>query len=177
MAGTPYDKVAAPAFTLDSPDLRDGERMPMRHVSAGAGGEDVSPELSWSGFPEGTRSFVVTMFDPDAPTPSGFWHWALVDIPASVRGLPEGAGGGHALPHGSFHLRNDVSNAGYDGPAPPAGHGKHRYHLAVHAIDVESLDLSPDATPAYLSFNLVGHTLARAVIAPWFEVGAAQRAA
>jgi Raf kinase inhibitor-like YbhB/YbcL family protein len=177
MASSPYEKIPAPSFALESPDARDGERMPIRHVSATAGGGDASPELSWSGYPDGTRSFVVTMFDPDAPTPSGFWHWALVDIPAGEDHLPEGAGSGHGLPAGAFQLRNDVGQAGYLGPAPPAGHGRHRYFIAVHAVDVESLGLAADATPAYLSFNLAGHTLARAVIVPWFEVEAAQRAA
>ncbi len=112
------------------------------------------------------------MYDPDAPTASGFWHWAVVDIPAQVTELPRGAGdeGGTGLPQGAFQLRNDAGQARYIGAAPPEGHGKHRYFIVVHAVDVESLGLSKDATPAVLGFNLFFHTLGRALIVPWYEV-------
>ena len=115
----------------------------------------------------------MTMFDADAPTPSGFWHWVVKDIPASVTELQAGAGslGDEGLPAGAVHLRNDSGQRRYVGPAPPPGHGPHRYFIAVHALDVESIGVDDDASPAYLSFNLLGHTLARAVIAPWYETG------
>jgi Raf kinase inhibitor-like YbhB/YbcL family protein len=170
----PYEALPqVPRFTVSSRDVADGEELPQPQRSGifGAGGEDVSPHLSWSGFPQGTRSFVVTVYDPDAPTASGFWHWALVDIPASVTELPTGAGdeSGSGLPRGSFQLRNDAGMARYLGAAPPAGHGKHRYFTVVHAVDVESLGIGEDATPAFLGFNLFSHTLGRAVIVPWYE--------
>jgi Raf kinase inhibitor-like YbhB/YbcL family protein len=174
MSRNPYDDLPAVAsFTVTSNDVRDGEKFSMPQVSGifGAGGEDVSPHLAWSGFPEGTKSFVVTAYDPDAPTASGFWHWAVVDIPASVTELPSGAGDkdGSGLPAGAFQLKNDGGIAQYVGAAPPAGHGPHHYYLVVHAVDVETLGVNPDATPAFLGFNLFFHTLGRAMIVPWYE--------
>lgn len=170
----PYEALPqVPRFTVTSRDVADGEELPQPQRSGifGAGGEDVSPHLSWGGFPQGTRSFAVTVYDPDAPTASGFWHWAVADIPASVTELPTGAGddSGSGLPPGSFQLRNDAGLARYLGAAPPAGHGKHRYFVVVHAVDVESLGIGKDATPAFLGFNLFSHTLGRAVIVPWYE--------
>ncbi|HEX4213665.1 MAG TPA: YbhB/YbcL family Raf kinase inhibitor-like protein [Candidatus Dormibacteraeota bacterium] len=162
-----------PAFTLRSDDIADGQMLAQPHVSGvmGAGGEDRSPHLAWSGFPENTRSFVVTCYDPDAPTASGFWHWELVDIPASVTVLAAGAGAsdGSGLPQGAFHLHNDAGAPGYIGAAPPDGHGPHRYFFVVHAVDVPSLGIEAGATPAYLGFNLFFHTLARARIVPVWE--------
>ena len=109
----------------------------------GAGGEDVSPQLSWSGFPEETRSFAVTVYDPDAPTGSGFWHWAVANLPATVTDLPAGVGDGSRAdcPATQLTLANDAGLKRFLGAAPPAGHGPHRYIVAVHAVDVEKLDL------------------------------------
>src|SRR3712207_5351503 len=159
----PYDHLPqVPTFTVTSTDVSDGDTLPMPHVSGrmGAGGEDRSPHLSWSGFPEGTRSFAVTVYDPDAPTASGFWHWAVANIPASVTELPGGAGveGNAKLPEGAVQLRNDAGFQGYVGAAPPSGHGTHRYFIVVHAVDTEKLDVTPDTTPAVLGFNLFFHT-------------------
>jgi Raf kinase inhibitor-like YbhB/YbcL family protein len=171
---SPYDAIAeVPAFTVTSTDVTDGEELPTAQVSGifGAGGSDTSPQLSWSGFPEGTKSFAVTVYDPTAPTASGFWHWAVADIPVSTTELASGAGddSGSGLPAGALQLANDASLKHYLGAAPPAGHGKHSYFIAVHAVDVESIGIPPESTPAFLGFNLSGHTLARAVIAPWWE--------
>lgn len=160
----PYSLLpAVPTFTLDSPDIADGERLGTAFT---VDGENVSPELSWSGFPEGTRSFVVNVYDPDAPIVSGFWHWNVVDLPATTTSLPRGAGavGGTALPEGAYHVRNDGGQDGFMGAAPPPGDHEHRYYFAVHAIDVEHLDVDPDASNARVGFNLAFHTLARAVI-------------
>ena len=170
----PYDFLPpVPDFRVTSTDCAGGQPLSTAHVSGvlGAGGKDRSPQLSWSGFPEGTRSFAVTVFDPDAPTASGFWHWAVANIPASVTDLPHGAGDEDEpeLPEGAVQLRNDAGFAGYVGAAPPAGHGRHRYFIVVHAVDTEALDVTPDTTPAVLGFNLFSHTLARATLVVTYE--------
>jgi len=162
-----------PSFEVTSSDCAHGQPFAQPHVSGvmGAGGEDRSPQLSWSGFPEGTKSFAVTVYDPDAPTASGFWHWAVANIPATVTELPSGAGaqGGAELPEGAVQLRNDGGFAGYVGAAPPSGHGPHRYFVVVHAVDTETLDVDADTTPAVLGFNLFFHTLARATLVATYE--------
>lgn len=172
MSTSPYDSLPKlPTFTLTSESVTDGQPLGNDQVSGimGAGGSDVSPQLSWSGFPAETRSFAVTVYDPDAPTASGFWHWAVADLPASVTELPAGAGDGSDLPGGAVTLANDASAKRYIGAAPPAGHGPHRYYIAVHALPVESLGLPEGATPAYLGFNLFGQAIARAVIHGTYE--------
>ncbi len=108
------------------------------------------------------------MFDADAPTASGFWHWAVFNIPASVTELASGAAD-DGMPAGAVQLRNDSGQAGYLGAAPPKGHGPHRYFTVVHAVDIEHLDIPADSTPAYPGFNLISHTLARAVTVPTYE--------
>src|SRR5262245_47508232 len=164
MSWDPYDNLPAAAlFSLTSSDLREGEKLALPQVSGifGAGGKDVSPQLSLNGFPSGPQSFVVTMFDPDAPTVSGFWHWAVVNIPVDVIELPAGAGDESAtrLPQGAFQLPNDARMAQYVGAAPPEGHGKHRYVFAVLALGAERTEIGEGATPAWLMFTLFGGTL------------------
>ena len=160
-----------PSFHLESSSFTDGQALANPQVSGimGAGGEDVSPQLSWSGFPDGTKSFAVTVYDPDAPTASGFWHWAVANLPASVTELPAGAGAGSDLPGDALTLVNDAGARRYIGAAPPAGHGPHHYFVAVHAVDVDKLDLPEDASPAFLGFNLFQHAIARAVIHATYE--------
>jgi Raf kinase inhibitor-like YbhB/YbcL family protein len=172
MTASPYDNLPQlPTFTLTSSSLADGGALANDQVSGifGAGGEDISPQLSWSGFPAETRSFAVTVYDPDAPTASGFWHWAAFNLPADVTELAAGAGDGSKLPGGAVTLANDASLKRYLGAAPPAGHGPHRYYIAVHALPVEKLDIPAEATPAFLGFNLFGQAIARAVIHGTYE--------
>ena len=163
-----------PEFTVTSTDFSEGQTLPNPQVSKifGAGGEDVSPQLSWSGFPTETKSFAVTCFDPDAPTASGFWHWAVADIPASVTSLPAGAGspGADSFPQGAVTLTNDAALKQYIGAGPPPGHGPHRYMFVVHALDVASLELPEAATPAFLGFNLFSRAIARARLTGVFEL-------
>lgn len=177
---SPYDFLPpVPSFTVTSTDVADGKPLGRAQVSGifGAGGEDVSPQISWSGFPKETKSFAVTVYDPDAPTASGFWHWAVFNIPVSVTELPSDAGNPDKklLPEGAITLKNDGGGARFIGAAPPAGHGPHRYFVAVHALDVEKLDVGPDGSCAFLGFNLFFHTLARAMIVPTYEVPAEKK--
>jgi Raf kinase inhibitor-like YbhB/YbcL family protein len=168
----PYDFLPqVPSFTVTSTDIAEGERLAQPLVSGkmGLDGQDRSPQLSWSGFPAETKGFAVTVYDPDAPTGSGFWHWAVAGIPGSVTELPSGAADG-GLPDGALQLRNDAGFAGFVGAAPPAGHGTHHYYVVVHALDTDDLGIPAEATPAYLGFNLFSHTLARGTIVATYEV-------
>jgi Raf kinase inhibitor-like YbhB/YbcL family protein len=170
----PYEFLPdVPSFTVTSTDVGDGEMLPNAQVSGilGAGGEDISPQLAWSGFPAETKAFVVTCFDPDAPTGSGFWHWAVANVPASVTELPTGSGTPDSgkLPDGAITLKGDAGAARYIGAAPPPGHGPHRYVFAVHALDVEQLGIDANVSPAIMGFHMFGHTLARALIVPTYE--------
>lgn len=158
---------SVPSFTLESDDLSDGGTLPPALVFDGMGltGENRSPHLRWSGFPSETAGFSVTCYDPDAPTMSGFWHWVVVDIPATTAELRAGASTGehNDLP-GGFCVRNDYGYRGFGGAAPPPGSAPHRYFFAVHALDVATLDVDEDASPAYVGFNLGFHTIARGVL-------------
>jgi Raf kinase inhibitor-like YbhB/YbcL family protein len=169
----PYEKLPkVGTFTVTSTDLTDGQPQSDLHAYDGATetAGNTSPQLSWSGFPPETRSFVVTCFDPDAPTPSGFWHWILVDLPATTTSLDTNAGAsGAPLPGAAFHVRNDWSSKDYGGAYPPDGDRPHRYYYVVHAVDVESLGVDSDASPAAVSFNLAFHTVARAQLVTTFQ--------
>ena len=170
IAPDPFDILPAkPSFELTSNDFADGQPLDKRHAHESVGGENVSPHLRWSGFPVQTKGFVVTCFDPDAPTHSGFWHWLLVNLPVSTTELASGAGSGGELPEGAFHVRNDYGEKAWGGAAPPEGDPPHRYVFAVHALDVEKLDVNEDVSPAFVGFNLAFHTIARAVIRPLFS--------
>lgn len=127
------------------------------------GGQDISPEISWTDVPAGTKSFVVTMYDPDAPTESGFWHWSVKDIPANITKLSENAGdiNSDILPEKAVAMPMDARMNRYVGAAPAKGDAPHPYHIVVTALDVEVLDVSPDSTPAFMNFNMIGHELAR----------------
>lgn len=148
-----------------SPDFSEGGALPDWARAPDAGGTGTSPELRWMGAPEDTRSFVVRVHDPDAPTMSGFWHWAVYDLPATTDHLPRGAGTPTAglLPPGAVTVANELGNEEYTGAAPPSGHGEHRYFFVVSALDVDHLELPAGITPAVLGFMLRTHELARGV--------------
>lgn len=152
------------AFSLVSPDFREGDRLPQWARAGTAGGEDRSPTLHWEGAPSGTRSFVLTVFDPDAPGGDGWWHWAVYNLPATITSLPADAGNPDAglLPPGAVTVANQVGQPRFDGAGPPAGHGEHRYVFTLSALDVERLDLPADCTPTMLAALLPEHEVDRA---------------
>jgi Raf kinase inhibitor-like YbhB/YbcL family protein len=171
LAPDPFDVLPVkPWFRLESDDMTDGAELASTFAHDSVGGENLSPHLKWSGFPADTRGFAVTCYDPDAPTQSGFWHWALVNIPGTVTELARGAGTPAGLPAGAFHVRNDYGAKAYGGSAPPAGDRPHRYVFAVHALDVDALDVDDAASPAVVGFNLAFHTLARAALRATYAV-------
>jgi len=173
VAPDPYSLLpAVPTLNVSSTSIQDSARLPEEQVFNGWGltGGNVSPQLSWAGAPEGTRGYAVTCFDPDAPTPSGFWHWLLVGIPAGVTSLDAGSGTTEKVPQGAFHVSNDFGEKKYDGAAPPAGDQNHRYLFAVHALDTDDLGVDDTASAAVTAFMMVGHTIARGVICANYTV-------
>ena len=149
-------------FTLTSHDITDGGVLPDAQVQAKG---NTSPHLAWSGAPEGTKSYSITCYDPDAPTGSGFWHWTVANIPADVSEIATGG----PVPSGAVEGRTDYGPAGFGGAAPPPGHGPHRYIFTVFAVDEETLDVTPDNSGAVFGFNLFFHTLAKATITATYE--------
>ncbi|MEU9237810.1 YbhB/YbcL family Raf kinase inhibitor-like protein [Streptomyces subrutilus] len=161
-----------PELSVSSTDLTAGGPLPDAHVYAKG---NSSPQIGWSAGPEGTGSYAVTCYDPDAPTGSGFWHWTVFDIPVDVAELATGAGTGgfEGLPAGAVQVRNDYGSRGFGGAAPPEGDGPHRYVFTVYAVDRENLGLDADATPALVGFHLRFHAIARGrLIAHYEEQGA-----
>jgi len=141
-------------FTLSSPDITDGSTIQAAQVFTGCNGQNTSPELRWSNPPSGTQSFAVTMYDPDAPTGSGFWHWAVFNIPASATSLPKNAGavGNGVAPAGVVQGYTDFGANGYGGPCPPPGDPAHHYTITVYALKVADLGLDQTAPGALVSF-------------------------
>jgi Raf kinase inhibitor-like YbhB/YbcL family protein len=166
----PYEFLPrVPSFRVISTTVRNGHPLPTAQLSGifgVPGGKDISPELSWSGFPKQTKSFVVSMYDPEAPTGSGFWHWIVEDIPATTTSLPENAGAldSSTLPAGAIQLDGDAGVAHYIGGAPPAGSGVHDYYITVTALNESSTGLGTTTSGALLGFEIDSHTIARATL-------------
>lgn len=154
------------AFTLTSPDIAAGSTIAQVFEFDGFGcsGKNQSPVLRWSGAPEGTKSFAVNVYDPDAPTGSGFWHWYVIDIPTDVTELPADAGakGGANLPKGARQIRNDYGIYAWGGVCPPPGDKPHRYIFTVHALSVERIEVPDDAPAALTGFMVNANTIAKA---------------
>lgn len=153
------------AFRLTSNDFKEGSRLPEAQVFNGMGysGGNRSPHLAWEGAPEGTKSFVVTCYDPDAPTGSGWWHWVVINLPAGTKELPAGAGSGGQLPHGAVQTRTDFGAPGYGGAAPPPG-PDHHYIFTVHALKTDKLDLDPQSSAALVGYMIHMNSLGKATL-------------
>ena len=151
------------AFDLTSPDpaVKTGHPMTkaQEYKGFGCSGDNLSPALEWKNVPAGTRSFAVTVFDPDAPTGSCWWHWVVYDIPATSTGLPGGAGVTAALPAGAKQGRNDYGERNFGGACPPTGDRPHHYIFMVHALKVDKLNVPEDASPALIGFNIQNNRL------------------
>jgi Raf kinase inhibitor-like YbhB/YbcL family protein len=160
-----YQTATAEKFTLGSSQMQDGGKMAMEQVfdNFGCTGKNISPELHWSGLPEGTKSLALTIYDPDAPTGSGWWHWLIFNIDPQTKGLPANAGNvdAHLAPTGSVQGRNDFGFTGYGGPCPPAGK-PHHYIITLFALNVEKLPLDETASAALVGYNLNAHAIAKA---------------
>ena len=166
----PSPSATSMTLRMTSPTLSNGTALPLQNVGSGNGctGGNASPALNWGGAPDGTVSYVVTMYDPDAPTGSGFWHWIVYNIPASATGLAEGAGSaGGTLPDGAVQLNNDGGSLGYTGACPPPGDRAHRYVITLYALS-KTISLPAGASAAYLGFNLNGATLAKTSLTAFY---------
>jgi Raf kinase inhibitor-like YbhB/YbcL family protein len=153
---------------VTSPDIAAGAKIKDEQVANvfGCKGGNLSPAIKWSGAPSGTKSFAVSIYDPDAPTGSGFWHWVVFNIPANVSELPKGAGDlkSGTMPAGAVQSRTDFGVPGYGGPCPPPGDKPHRYHITVFAVDADHLDGDENISAAVIGFQLHFHTLAKGTL-------------
>lgn len=165
LAAVVSSAASAQDFVLSSSDIAEGEKLAPAQVFSGFGceGGNLSPALSWSGAPAGTKSFAITAYDPDAPTGSGWWHWVVFNIPAATTSLPANAGSGDGMPEGVVQGRTDYGTLGFGGACPPPGE-VHRYIFTVHALAVERLDLDETASAALVGFMTNANSLAEAKI-------------
>ncbi len=163
LVGTPV--LYAQGLTLSSPTV--GGQMTAKQMAGifGCAGENVAPALEWSNLPAGTKSIALTMYDPDAPTGAGFWHWLAFNIPATTTSIPEGG----KLPAGSVESITSFGMPGYGGPCPPEGHGYHTYTFTIYALDVETLPLDAKTQPAVVGFLINAHTLEKATIISYYK--------
>lgn len=166
----PAPAATAMGLSLTSQVVANGTVLPNAQVGSGNGctGGNLSPALNWTGAPAGTASFALTMYDPDAPTGSGFWHWAVFNLPASATGLPEGAGSPGGLPAGATQLFNDAGTPGYTGACPPPGDQAHRYVITLYALNT-TLNLPAETRPAILGFMLNGKVLAKTSLTAYYS--------
>jgi Raf kinase inhibitor-like YbhB/YbcL family protein len=158
-------------FVLKSKDI--GGQMTLQQVLNGFGctGKNLSPQLSWENPPSATKSFAITVYDKDAPTGSGWWHWVVFDIPANATGLTQGAGdvSKKLLPPGSIQSITDFGQPGYGGPCPPAGDKPHQYVVTLYALKTDKLGLDAKASPALVGYYIYGNTLAKASIVAYYQ--------
>ncbi|HHD79445.1 MAG TPA: YbhB/YbcL family Raf kinase inhibitor-like protein [Epsilonproteobacteria bacterium] len=158
----------AESFTLKSSDLAGQFTKAQEFNGFGCNGQNISPELSWSGAPKGTKSFAVTIYDPDAPTGSGWWHWQIVNIPAKVTSIQTDASAKHTLPKGALEIVNDYGTLGFGGACPPVGDKAHTYIVTVYALDVETLPVEAKTNGPIVGYQMNAHTLAKASLIAYY---------
>ncbi|MGI2259059.1 YbhB/YbcL family Raf kinase inhibitor-like protein [Shewanella sp. GXUN23E] len=168
LSGLLLSSVTCQALTLSSDSVTNDQSFRNQQIfnQWGCTGDNISPQLSWSDVPEGTRSFALTMYDPDAPTGSGWWHWLVINLPADSRSLPAGAGdlGKSDLPKGASMVTNDFGFKGYGGACPPPDAKPHQYHITLYALDTDKIELPGNATAALAGYNILQHVLAKSVL-------------
>ena len=167
MLAVSVGSAVAADFRLSSADIKDNGAIDNKFVYQGMGcqGQNVSPALSWSGAPAGTKSFALLVHDPDAPTGgAGWWHWIVYNIPAAANSIPQGAGTaeGNGLPKGTMQGKTDFGSSGYGGPCPPPGHGKHHYHFTLYALKVDKLDVPAGASAAQVGYMANANAIGKA---------------
>ncbi len=162
---------AQKTFTLSSSDLGGQATVKQEFNGFGCVGDNQSPQLSWENAPEGTKSFAITMYDPDAPTGSGWWHWLVFDIPSNINGLVANAGNIdlNLAPKGAIQSITDYGKKGYGGPCPPEGHGLHQYIVTVYALKTEKLGLDSNTNAAVVGYYIGSHTLAKSSIVAYYK--------
>lgn len=158
-------------FTLESTTLGGNSTTLEEFNGFGCTGENTSPQLSWANAPEGTKSFAITMYDPDAPTGSGWWHWVVFDLPGDLTSVAQNAGNlkEGLMPERAIQSITNYGVPGYGGPCPPEDHGIHQYVITVHALGVDSLGLDANTNPAIVGYYLWNNTIAKASIVTYYE--------
>jgi Raf kinase inhibitor-like YbhB/YbcL family protein len=156
-------------FTLASDTLKGQISKAQEFNGFGCNGQNISPQLHWSHPPKETKSFAITVYDPDAPTGSGWWHWLVVNIPAATQTIPADASAKHALPKGAVETMTDFGSAGFGGACPPKGDKAHRYVFTVYALDVESLDVKAQSDSALVGFMIKSHTIQKASLISYYQ--------
>jgi Raf kinase inhibitor-like YbhB/YbcL family protein len=160
-------------FELTSSEIQNDQHMSKAFEFMGFGckGDNRSPELSWKNAPEGTKSFALTVHDPDAPTGSGWWHWQVINIPVNVTSLKSDAGNknNQLLPNGAMQIENDYGYAGFGGACPPEKHGTHHYHFNIHALSVANINLPENASGALTGYMINANTIEKATLTPLYE--------
>ncbi len=166
LSGLLFSSMACQALTLSSDSVTNDQSFKNSQIfnQWGCTGDNISPQLSWSDVPKGTKSFALTMYDPDAPTGSGWWHWLVINLPADARGLPAGAGamGGAKLPKGAAMVTNDFGFKGYGGACPPPDSKPHQYHITLYALDTDKIEIPGNATAALAGYNILQHVVGKA---------------
>ncbi|WP_304545740.1 YbhB/YbcL family Raf kinase inhibitor-like protein [Sulfurimonas microaerophilic] len=161
----------AEGFTLHSDEFSGQLSNAQVFNGFGCTGKNISPSLNWENAPKGTKSFAIMMYDKDAPTGSGWWHWIVVDIPKDLTSLKQNSGNValDLMPKGALQIKTDYGVSGFGGACPPVGHGSHQYVITIYALDVDTLGVKADASPALVGYMVNAHTIAKASVVAYFS--------